>query len=87
MAEKIIVAGMLDGGVYANMHEQSRRVYDTDGVAPTQHTCGGGNLEIKILEPTICAMRGRNPNNPSDRAKGCPTKQRIEMGGGGGLIQ
>lgn len=30
-----------------------------------------------------CAMRGRNPNNPSDRRKGCPTEQRIEIGGGG----
>ena len=42
MAEKIIVAGTLGGGVYENMHEQSRRVYDIDGLAPTQHTCGGG---------------------------------------------
>ena len=42
MAEKIIVAGTLNGGVYAKMHEQSRRVYDTDGLAPTQNTCGGG---------------------------------------------
>ena len=26
-------------------------------------------------------MRGRNPDNPSDRRKGCPTEQRIEIGG------
>lgn len=43
---------------------------------------GGGNLETKIIEPTICAMRGRNPDNPSDRTKGCPTEQRLEIGGG-----
>lgn len=26
------------------------RVYDTNGITPTQHTCGGGNLETKIVE-------------------------------------
>lgn len=41
---------------------------------------GGGNLETKIIEPTICAMRGRNPDNPSNRTKGCPTEQRLEIG-------
>ena len=46
------VAFSLNDGKWANMHEQSRRVYDTDGIAPTQHTCGGGNLETKILEQT-----------------------------------
>ncbi len=28
---------------------------------------------------TSAAMRGRNPNNPSDRTTGCPTEQRIEI--------
>jgi hypothetical protein len=32
------------------MHESSRRYYSTHGVAPTQHTCGGGNIEPKIIE-------------------------------------
>ena len=82
MAGKIIVAGTLNGGVYANMHEQSRRVYDRNGLAPTLHTCGGGNQETKIVEPIICAMRGRNPKNPSDRRKGIQLEQRLEMGGG-----
>ena len=81
MAEKIIVAGTLVGGPYEKLHEQSKRVYDPAGVAPTQHTCGGGQQEVKIIEPTICAMRGRNPDNPSDRTKGCPLEQRLEIGG------
>ena len=34
-----------------------------------------------IKEPTSCAMRGRNPDNPSDRTAGIPTEQRIEVGG------
>jgi site-specific DNA-cytosine methylase len=27
-----------------------------------------------------CAMRGRNPDNPSDRTTGSPTEQRLELG-------
>lgn len=27
----------------------------------------------------ICASRGRNPDNPSDRTTGCPTEQRLEL--------
>ena len=31
------------------MHESSRRVYDENGIAPTIHTCAGGNLEPKVV--------------------------------------
>ena len=148
--------GMLSGGKWDKLHDQSRRVYGIDGLAPTMHTCGGGNLEPKILEPLaldeqngyirqdgivgtlttdgsspkhnnriiepiclnskvdgkqpsltdrvydtdgvsvcvttspffmgniaeprIAAMRGRNPENPSDRTAGSPTEQRLEIG-------
>lgn len=48
-------------------------VYDTDGLSPTINTMGGGNRE-----PMIVAMRGRNPDNPSDRTAGSPTEQRLE---------
>ena len=40
--------GLLSGGGYERMHDIGRRVYDTSGAAPTQHCCGGGNLETKI---------------------------------------
>lgn len=40
--------GMLSGGKWDKLHEQSRRVYSPIGLAPTIHTCGGGNLEPKI---------------------------------------
>lgn len=36
------------------------------------------NTESK-LEPLICASRGRNPDNPSDRREGVPTEQRLEI--------
>lgn len=44
------VVGEITGGGYEKMFEQSRRVYGTDGLSPTLHTCGGGNLEPKIME-------------------------------------
>lgn len=37
------------GGKYQKMHEQSRRVYSTNGAAPTTNTCCGGGHETKIL--------------------------------------
>ena len=32
-----------------------------------------------MKEFLIVAMRGRNPDNPSDRTAGIPTKQRLEI--------
>lgn len=38
-----------------------------------------GTQKIKVLtEQSIIAMRGRNPENPSDRTVGAPTEQRLE---------
>jgi hypothetical protein len=31
-----------------------------------------------MKEYIICASRGRNPSNPSDRTAGAPTEQRLE---------
>ena len=70
--------GMINGGTIGKMHDSSRRCYSVDYVSPTINTCGGGNLEPKIIEPIIVASRGRNPENPSDRRSGIPTKQRLE---------
>ena len=53
---------------------QCGRVYDCEGLSPTINTCQGGQREPKI----IVAMRGRNPDNPSDRTAGSPTEQRLE---------
>lgn len=46
---------MINGGPIGKMHDVSRRVYETSGVAPTVHCCGGGNTEPKVA----VAMRGR----------------------------
>lgn len=44
------VALNLSGGKWDKTHEICRRVYDADAIAPTLHTCGGGNQEPKILQ-------------------------------------
>ena len=56
---------------------QDGKVVDPDGIALTQ-TAGHYNV-MKIVEPTIVAMRGRNPDNPSDRTTGSLTEQRLEV--------
>ena len=53
--------------------ESTNRIYDVRGCSPTLSTMQGGNREPKILENKIVSMRGRNPDNPSDRTVGSPT--------------
>lgn len=57
-----------DGGNYAG------NVYDKECISPTLRTMQGGNSQ-----PMVVAMRGRNPDNPSDRTTGSPTEQRLEV--------
>ena len=68
-----VQVGEVVGGKWDKMHDISRRVYEPDGISPTVHCQQGGNTELKIV-----AMRGRNPDNPSDRTKGAPLEQRLE---------
>lgn len=70
---EVTVIGKMDNTL-DHTFESANRVYDSDGLAPTINTCGGGGLQPKI----IVAMRGRNPDNPSDRTTGAPTEQRLE---------
>ena len=54
---------------------------DGDCVASSVTTKAGSIPDDNyIREPLSCAMRGRNPENTSDRASGTPTEQRIEVG-------
>lgn len=76
----IIKVGQLDSGF-----DQSGRVYSTEGIAPTVMSnshgkTSGGYTSPKVLvdEPFIVTSRGRNPENPSDRATGSSTEQRLE---------
>jgi hypothetical protein len=75
---EVKVIGQMDNTI-DHTFESANRVYDVGGVSPTINTCGGGGLQPKILEDkTIVAMRGRNPDDPSDRTAGSPTEQRLE---------
>ena len=46
----------LTGGKWDKTHEQSGRVYDKNGIAPTIHTMGGGNQEPKVFADEIIVL-------------------------------
>lgn len=58
-------------GMFHNSHRG--RVYSTEGIAPCMHTCGGGNLEPKILldmeNPKSCASRQRGDRHKLETRK------------------
>ena len=54
-------------------------VWDKNYISPSLTTMQGGMREPMIVDKQIVAMRGRNPDNPSDRTAGSPTEQRLEM--------
>lgn len=60
---KCVQVGMLSGGKWDKMHDISRRVYSGDGVSPTIHCCGGGNLEPKVVEPRVIGGVGEKKSN------------------------
>lgn len=47
--DKTIVVGSLFAPPYDKVFESGRRVYSTKGIAPTIHTCAGGNIQPKML--------------------------------------
>lgn len=46
---------------FQRMHEQSRRVYSENGIAPAMHTCGGGNIEPKVERDNLRIIRKLTP--------------------------
>lgn len=70
--------GFMDNGTGKH---QSNTVYDENALCPNITIVEGGSTQqIKICtESQIVAMRGRNPDNPSDRTAGSPTGQRLEV--------
>ena len=46
---KLMQVGTMTGGKWDKQLEEHRRVYSEHGLAPTLHTCGGGNLEPKVI--------------------------------------
>ena len=70
--------GFMDNGTGKH---QRNTVYDENAVCSNITTIEGGETQqITILnQQTIVAMRGRNPDNPSDRSVGIHTEQRLEQ--------
>ena len=69
------------GNLYSETAGGARagNTYDPEGLSPTLQTAQGGNRQPLIIEtPVICASRGRNLENPSNRTAGIPTEQRLE---------
>ena len=67
------------GSINLGNNESNNRVYDPEGLSPTLNTMQGGHRQPKIVEPLICASRGRDPENPSSRKAGEHTEQMIEI--------
>ena len=71
--DKTICLNSKVGGVQPSLQD---RIYDVEGCSTAITT----SFLPSIAEPIICAMRGRNPDNPSERGKSNGNyKQRLEM--------
>lgn len=59
------------------------KISEEKDVSGADRTGGHGSTDRHswdlVCEPMICASRGRNPENPSDRTAGAETQQRIEI--------
>ena len=58
------------------------KVKDVSNCITARYDAGVQNQKsvgTMVLEPVICASRGRNPDNPSNREKGCNTEQTLEL--------
>ncbi len=62
---------------YPNSKTRRGRVQEGGKVSPTLTSSSQDICYIEL--PCICASRGRNPENPSDRTAGAPTEQRLEF--------
>ena len=74
--DEIKVIGQMDNSI-DHTHDDANRVYDENGISPTIQTYNGGNRQPKIID--CIAMRGRNPENPSDRTPGIELEQTLEI--------
>lgn len=69
-----IVEKKVLGEIYTDVTENFNR-----GLYPNMsRTIKANKNDAGVIERKIVAMRGRNPDNPSDRTAGIPTEQRLE---------
>lgn len=75
---KIVETKVL-GGIYTDVTENFNR-----GLYPDMsRTIKAVKNDAGCIERQIVHMRGRNPDNPSDRTAGIPTEQRLEVNSDG----
>ena len=75
---KIVETKVL-GGIYTNATENfNRGLYKN-----MSRTIKAASNDAGCIERQIVHMRGRNPDNPSDRTAGIPTEQRLEVNSDG----
>ena len=86
--EPKIVEPVLVGGVgkinFGTQWRQGNRIYDSNAIAMCLQAepvgnAGGNSYLYTVQEPIIGAIRGRNPDNPTSRQSGLPTKQMLEI--------
>ena len=68
---------LCEGNINPSGKGMNGNVFNSRGISPALTTNKGEGQ--KIILPCICASRGRNPENPSDRTAGIPTEQRLEF--------
>ena len=68
---------LCEGNINPSGKGMNGNVFNSRGISPALTTNKGEGQ--KIILPCICASRGRNPENPSDRTAGAPTEQRLEF--------
>lgn len=79
--EKYYLSNVAIKGILNHKAEQKEKGFGFGAVIKKEDEkmnalkCGGKGVDDLIQ---IVAMRGRNPENTSDRTKGCPTKQMLE---------
>lgn len=69
--------------IVSRPHGSNKGGVSKSGIFPTVRKSATMDGNTGIVEPVIGAFRGRNPDNPSDRTPGAPTKQRLEINNNG----
>ena len=73
--EPIRLGGLFDT---EQITHQEGSIWDKNALAPTIDTMQGGYRQPLVVDPFIVRSVGRNPDKPTDRTPGIPTKQRLE---------
>jgi DNA (cytosine-5)-methyltransferase 1 len=83
---KIILdcVGNLSGGKWDKTNEQSRRVYNPEGISPGINTMGGGNQHCKIILNKVAQLPGFESTNRVYDSDGISSTVKANGGGLGG---